>query len=67
MGPHLMLRVCEHAALNDLSVGLYGGTPAALKRLRFEPGRMRCLVQLSWMSRFASSALSRMATIQPVT
>jgi hypothetical protein len=30
-------------------------------------GEDALLVQLSWISRFASAALSRMATIQPVT
>jgi exopolysaccharide biosynthesis WecB/TagA/CpsF family protein len=32
-GPTLMLRVCESAADNDLSVYFYGSTPAVLERL----------------------------------
>jgi N-acetylglucosaminyldiphosphoundecaprenol N-acetyl-beta-D-mannosaminyltransferase len=35
-GPNLMLHLCAYAAQNDLSIGLYGGSPSALSRLESE-------------------------------
>jgi N-acetylglucosaminyldiphosphoundecaprenol N-acetyl-beta-D-mannosaminyltransferase len=40
-GPNLMLHLCAYAAQNDLSIGLYGGSPTALNRLESELKR-RC-------------------------
>lgn len=35
-GPQLMLRICERSAQNGMKVGLYGGSPIALKKLALE-------------------------------
>lgn len=35
-GPNLMLHLCAYAAQNNLSIGLYGGSPSALNRLASE-------------------------------
>jgi N-acetylglucosaminyldiphosphoundecaprenol N-acetyl-beta-D-mannosaminyltransferase len=47
-GPNLMLHLCAYAAQNDLSIGLYGGSPSALSGLASELKRRYASLKIGY-------------------